>query len=74
MLSNKAEMDQIRNNTATLTKLSDTQLIMMALSALIMEAQEMPPGTRYPLHSELRRRGGLQDPQPVRDFMDRLGR
>jgi len=55
------QLEAIRANAKTLERLSDMQLIMLALSALIMEAENMPPGTRLPLHAALRTRTGLKE-------------
>lgn len=55
------QLDAIRANAKTLERLTDMQVIMLALSALIMEADKMPPGTRLPLHAALRTRTGIKD-------------
>lgn len=60
MLTEK-ELEQIKNNAAVLERLTDMQVIMLALSALVMEADKMPPGTRFSLHTALRSRTGLKD-------------
>ncbi len=55
------QVEAIKANAKTLEALTNSQLIMLALSALIMEADNMPPGTRLPLHAALRTRTGLKE-------------
>ncbi len=59
MLTNE-DMEVMKANTKTMELLTDMQVIMLALSALVMEAENMPPGTRLPLHAALRARTGLR--------------
>ncbi len=54
------QMEIIRRNTETLQRLSDTQLIMTALSELIVEAESIPVGKRVPLHAALNDRAGVK--------------
>ena len=50
----KAVVDEI----GKLNRLTDEQLIMLALAELIMANTNIPPGLRIPLHAVLCQRGG----------------
>lgn len=55
-LPDEAMLEKIQEGVETLRPLSDTQIIMAVLCELIMEAKDIPPGPRYALLTEMRRR------------------
>jgi len=58
----EADLEIIKKNADTLRSLTDAQIIMLVLEQLLLEADKLPPGSRFPLMGECRRRSGLRQP------------
>ena len=56
----EAQMKILRDNTETMKKLSDGELLMAALAEIIMSMDTIPITKRIPLNAVLNERAGLK--------------
>ncbi len=56
----EAQMKILRDNTETMKKLNDGELLMAALAEIIMSMDSIPITKRIPLHAVLSERAGLK--------------